>query len=105
MSPAGRVAGPARDLFLAMNGVALRAAPAGDAVAAPPAWDRLDEIAVPTLILCGDLDFPHLQDRCAHIARTIPEAENRSLAGVAHLPSLERPDEITAILKAFLAAL
>jgi pimeloyl-ACP methyl ester carboxylesterase len=52
----GRVVGPARDLFLEMNGRALRAENPGKQAEIPAAWPRLGEITVPTLIMIGRLD-------------------------------------------------
>jgi pimeloyl-ACP methyl ester carboxylesterase len=53
-------------------------------------------------VLWGDRDFPHIQERCRHIATTMPNASGRMLTGMAHLPSLERPAEITDLLAAFI---
>jgi pimeloyl-ACP methyl ester carboxylesterase len=99
----GRVTGPARDLFLDMNGIALRLPPFGSDVDVEPLFHRLAEVAVPTLIVWGDLDFPHVQQRCRHLAATIPHAESHEMTGVAHLPSLERPADMTALIAAFVA--
>lgn len=49
----GRVGGPARELFLDMNGRAVRADDPGEQAEIPPAWPRLGEIAVPTLVMIG----------------------------------------------------
>ena len=46
----GRVRGEPRELFLEMNGRALRAPDPGGQAQPPDAWSRLSEIAVPTLI-------------------------------------------------------
>lgn len=101
----GRVSGPDRDLFLNMNAIALRALSPGEEREEAPAWLRLNEIRAPTLVVCGDLDFPHLQDRCAHIARTVPGARSVILPGTAHLPSLEQPERFNAVLNEFLNSL
>ncbi|MDQ2138812.1 alpha/beta hydrolase [Alcaligenaceae bacterium B3P038] len=101
----GRVTGAARQLFLDMNGIALRSPPTGTNVDTAPAFDRLGEIAVPTLVLAGDLDFPHIQDRARHTAATIPNARFQALGGVAHLPSLEPANPIAHHVQAFIASL
>jgi pimeloyl-ACP methyl ester carboxylesterase len=100
LAPEGRVGGDARQLFLEMNGRILRAAPAAntDTVSC---YARLGEIRVPTLVIWGNLDFPHIQDRARHVAATIPHARGHELPGAAHLPSLERPGEITALIEGF----
>lgn len=100
----GRVTGPARDLFLDMNGIALRAVPLGTEEPASPAWPRLAEIAAPALVVVGDLDFPHVRERAAHLASVLPQAAPlHVMSGTAHLPNLERPDEFAARLADFLA--
>lgn len=99
----GRVAGPARDLLLDMNGSALRAPPFGSDVDIRPFFHRLGDVVVPTLVIWGDLDFPHVQERCRHIAAVVPGAERREIAGVAHLPNLERPAEVTTLISEFVA--
>lgn len=96
-----RVTGAARATFVAMN-EAIR--PAGKDIDVTPNYDRLAGIALPTLVLCGDLDFPHIQARCRHLAATIPKAILRMLPGLAHLPSLENPDAVAEPLAEFLAA-
>jgi pimeloyl-ACP methyl ester carboxylesterase len=98
----GRVTGQARQLFLEMNAIALRAPPIGSSLDAVSAFERLVEIAVPSLVACGDFDFPHIQKRCRHIAATMPNASWQELAGAAHLPSLDRPVEVSRLLAEFI---
>jgi pimeloyl-ACP methyl ester carboxylesterase len=101
----GRVAGPPRDLFTAMNERIL-AHPELDGERAPAdAWTRLEEIRAPARILCGDLDFPHMADLARTIAARMPGAALVPLRGVAHMPMLERPDAMTAEVRAFLDGL
>lgn len=99
----GRVQGPVRELFLAMNGIALAAPVIGRILQPAPAWNRLDQIAAPVRILCGDLDVPHIRARCHELAAALPDARLEILPGVAHLPSLEQPDLVTAHLWDLLA--
>ncbi len=101
LSAENRVTGAARATFVAMN-EAIR--PAGKDIDVAPNYDRLAEIAVPALVLCGDLDFPHIQARCRHLAATIPRANLQMLPGLGHLPSLEAPDAVAGPLAEFLAA-
>ncbi|MBO1079993.1 alpha/beta fold hydrolase [Roseomonas haemaphysalidis] len=98
----GRVAGEARRLFLDMHAIALRSPPTGLNRDVAPAYGRLGEIAVPTLVLWGALDFPHIQGRCRHIVATLPNAEGHALAEASHLPSLDLPDRITDLICGFL---
>lgn len=99
----GRVKGPARDFFAAMHDAILRMPPSGRDIDQPPAYARLGELAMPTLVLWGDLDLPHIQDRCRHVLATARDAAGRALVGTAHLPNLERPDEVMAEIAAFAA--
>ena len=102
LQPEGRVAGEARRLFLDMNAIALRSPPIGANLDVAPTFQRLGEISAPSLVLWGDLDFPHIQERCRHIATTIPKGAGHMLTGTAHLPSLERPTEVTNLLAGFI---
>ncbi len=97
----GRVGGAARELFLDMNGIALRAQPRGTEIEPAPAADRLHQIQVPTLLIWGDLDFPHLLTRCQRMATQLPQVRCEVLPGTAHLPNLEQPERFNRTLLAF----
>lgn len=103
--PEGRVGGLARVLFLDMNRRALAAPNAGPRREPPPAWDRLGQVAVPTLVTVGDLDLPHVRERAARVAERIAGACLVALPGVAHLPMLETRTELAEALRGFLAEL
>jgi pimeloyl-ACP methyl ester carboxylesterase len=102
LQPEGRVTGEARRLFLDMNAIALRSPPIGSNLDVAPAFDRLGAISAPSLVIWGDLDFPHIQERCRHTATTMSNGSGHMLTGTAHLPSLERPTEITGLLAEFI---
>ena len=102
-SPIGRVTGAPRGLFNDMNGIALRAETLGNAIEPPSAaYPRLSEIRVPTLVIWGDLDFPHIQARCVEIIRLIPGASFVVINGAAHLPSLEMPEIVSDAIGRFI---
>ncbi|WP_428247794.1 alpha/beta fold hydrolase [Ferrovibrio sp.] len=105
LQPEGRVAGAARDLFLDMNCIALRSPPVGANTDAVANYLRLGEISAPARIVCGEHDFPHIQERCRHMAQVIPRASFQPLANAAHLPSLEQPAAVNALLLPFLESL
>jgi pimeloyl-ACP methyl ester carboxylesterase len=105
LAPEARVQGSARELFLDMNGIALRAPPSGTNRDSVTAFQRLREIAMPTLVIQGDLDFPHIQERSRYIAATIPNATHRELHGVAHVPSVEQPERVTSLIVEFVKRL
>ncbi|MGH6893408.1 MAG: alpha/beta fold hydrolase [Dongiaceae bacterium] len=101
-SAEGRVAGAARDLFLVMNTIPLRSSSPGRDTPAADSFDRLEEIAVPTMIIWGDLDFPHLQERCKELSRRIKGVTSEIMPATAHLPNLEQPERFNELLKRFL---
>ncbi|WP_421989641.1 alpha/beta fold hydrolase [Roseococcus sp.] len=103
LAPEGRVTGPARELLLEMNAIALRSPPNGRNLDVAPAFPRLDDIATPSLVICGDLEFPHIQERCCRIAAVMRNGSCHALAGSAHLPSLDRPAEVTGLIMDFIA--
>lgn len=102
LAPEGRVGGPARQLFLDMNAIVLRSPPAGSNLDVAPAYPRLGEIAAPSLVIWGDLEFPHIQERSRHIAMRMVNGVGHELTGTAHVPSLDRPAEITGLITEFI---
>ena len=98
----GRVAGEARWLFLDMNAIALGSPSIGADLDVGSASDRLGEVTAPSLVICGDLDFPHVQERCHRIASELANGSGRVLIGVAHLPSVERPADLTRLIAGFI---
>ena len=101
----GRVDGPARELFLEMNGRALRADETGEGAELPAAWPRLGEITAPTLVLVGRLDVEDIQMIDEQAAALIPGAQLKFLDGVAHVPHLEGDPATLAEISAFVDAL
>jgi 3-oxoadipate enol-lactonase len=69
----------------------------------PSASERLGEVNVPTLVLTGDEDVADIHRVADRLVAGIPGAERVTMAGAAHLPSLEHPDEFDRIVLAFLA--
>jgi pimeloyl-ACP methyl ester carboxylesterase len=70
----------------------------------PPVGGRLGEIRCPTLVLVGEADVADMQAIAAHVAASVENARLVSIADAAHLPSLERAEEVNALLLDFLAA-
>lgn len=105
LSEEGRVAGPARKLFFEMNAKVLQAPPLNHEVAPKPAYDRLDDLDLPVLLICGELDFPHIKDRQTMLAKLILGARAKTMPGTAHLPSLEQPEAFNRLLAEFLDGL
>lgn len=101
----GRITGELRASFLQKNLAALRAPAAGANLDTAPAFPRLAEITAPSRIIWGGFDFPHIQERSRLIAATLPNGSGCAIAEAAHLPSLERPQEVTRLITDFLAGL
>jgi pimeloyl-ACP methyl ester carboxylesterase len=68
----------------------------------PPAETRRAELDVPTLVVVGDADLPELRELAAALAAELPDARLATIAGAGHLPSIERPAELNALLVEFL---
>lgn len=105
LSSENRVTGPARDLFLDMNGWALRHAPLNHEQSAPDAADHLHRLMQPAFVIWGDADFPHIKDRSRLIANTIPGARHLVMEDCAHLPNMERPAQFDEAILDFLTGL
>ena len=95
----GRVGGEARALFLAMNAVVIaNDLPEGAGASGLDCWARLEELHQPAVVACGELDARFLRERSAVLADRLPTGTYRSLPGVAHLPSVERPDLVADLV-------
>ena len=101
----GRVGGAVRELFLDMNAIALGKPELTQEEQRPPAWPRVSEVGAPTLLLVGDEDFTALIDRHEHLSEEMPNAFAAVLEGVAHIPSIERPELVNSMLLEFLDAI
>jgi 3-oxoadipate enol-lactonase len=60
------------------------------------------DILCPTLVIVGDQDQPYMLAAADRYAAEIPGARKAVIAGAAHIPSLERPDEFDALVLDFL---
>jgi pimeloyl-ACP methyl ester carboxylesterase len=69
----------------------------------PDTRHRLAEITTPALVVIGTSDAPGLVELSAHLAESLPAAELVELADTGHLPSMERPAEVNALLRKFLS--
>ena len=99
--PEGRVGGPARDLALAMNRVVIANGESGsDGASGLDAASRLREIAIPVVVACGELDVPLKLRRSSELADELHNGSYTALPGRAHLPYLEAPHEVAALITA-----
>jgi 3-oxoadipate enol-lactonase len=65
----------------------------------PSALDRLGEVIVPTLVLQGGHDLDAIVAAADAVTAGIPGAERIDWPHVAHLPSLERPDDVADLVE------
>ncbi|PLK73253.1 3-oxoadipate enol-lactonase [Rhizobium sp. TH135] len=63
------------------------------------------KIAVPTLCVVGDQDGATPPDLVLSLARLIPSARYEVISGAGHIPCVEQPEALTAVIEAFLAPL
>ncbi len=102
-APEGRVEGARRALALDMNRIALHADSPGHEPAPPvEAWSRLSEVRCPVLVVVGDLDLGHIQQRSRAVASQIPGAQLTIMEEAAHLPGFEQPAAFASLLRTFL---
>jgi 3-oxoadipate enol-lactonase len=84
--------------------------PAAYRIGAEAVWladqrDRLGEIAVPTLVICGEDDKPTPPDLSRELAAMIPGAQLAMMARAGHLTNLEQPARFNALVDDFLQGL
>ena len=66
---------------------------------------RLGEVAVPTLVIVGELDLDDMQAIAARLEDEIPGADGARIDATAHVPSMERPQQFDRLVLGFLARL
>ncbi|GAB3157558.1 alpha/beta hydrolase [Amycolatopsis stemonae] len=65
----------------------------------PDTRHRLAEITTPAQVVIGTSDALGLVELSHHLAESLPNAELVELADTGHLPAMERPDEVNALLR------
>ncbi len=68
-----------------------------------PLWDQLDQLAMPVLVMAGQLDERYAALGKEMVARIGASAELALVAGAGHAAHLERPALFAAALRAFFA--
>jgi 3-oxoadipate enol-lactonase len=58
-------------------------------------------IDVPTLCVVGDQDGSTPPDLVLSLARLVPGAHYEVIAGAGHIPCVEQPETLTAMIRAF----
>ncbi len=101
---AGRVTGPVRELFLAMNEIHLHHPRLTQEERPESAFDSVGSIQAPTLLVVGELDCADIIAIHEDLSEELENAFAVVLEDTAHLPSLERPDLFDPLLLEFLEA-
>jgi 3-oxoadipate enol-lactonase len=60
-------------------------------------------ITAPTLVVRGSLDWPDVAAAAQRFVEEMPDAREAVVDGCAHLPTLERPDEVARLILDFVA--
>ncbi|MGZ3713863.1 MAG: alpha/beta fold hydrolase, partial [Ktedonobacterales bacterium] len=68
--------------------------------AQPPLYERLSELAIPVLLIAGELDAKYWAI-ARDMAVSMSHAEVRIVAGAGHTVHLERPDQFDALVLEF----
>jgi 3-oxoadipate enol-lactonase len=81
--------------------------PASYRIGAEAVWladqsERVHEIRVPTLVVCGDQDHVTPPALSRELAQLIPGARCEIIEGAGHLTNLERPDTFNTLVGAFI---
>ena len=72
------------------------------AIPPKPAFPRLNEIRISTLILVGEADIPDVHAHAGAIEAGIPNARRVVVSGTGHLMYLEKPEEFSRIVLNFI---
>jgi pimeloyl-ACP methyl ester carboxylesterase len=64
---------------------------------------QLDHISAPTQVVTGHHDFDFFQNIGRYLAQGLREAELEELSWAGHLPTLERPSEMTSRIRQWLS--
>ena len=51
------------------------------------------------LVVRGELDWPDVERAAERFVRELPDAREVVIDGVAHLPAVERPDEVARVIR------
>jgi 3-oxoadipate enol-lactonase len=65
---------------------------------------RPERVVAPTLVVSGAHDLPDFRETAVELGAALPHARHVELPWAGHLPSLERPAEVTALILAHLDA-
>jgi pimeloyl-ACP methyl ester carboxylesterase len=71
----------------------------------PPAFTKLNQIRIPTILIVGDWDVKGMQLMAKRLHELIPGSKLRVIKGADHIANTSRPEEFNAIVTSFLEQL
>ena len=102
---AGEVDDDLRELVFEMQRAAFATDDEGDERELEPGpGEQLETITQPVLIVLGEHDVPWVESCAHHLVEQLTDAQLEIVDDAAHLPSLEQPERVTALLRRFLSA-
>jgi pimeloyl-ACP methyl ester carboxylesterase len=102
VDPAVRAQASAMNRIAVKNGTFFIADAAPLNPLTPPAFGRLHEIDVPTLIIAGSLDSPEIVRAADIMAAEIKGAKKLIIPDTAHVPNMEQPEVFNQAVLSFL---
>lgn len=67
-----------------------------------PAFDRLQDINIPVLVIVGQHDTPYILAAANYMQEHIRVVQKVEIEDAAHLPNMDHPHEFQAVVKSFL---
>jgi pimeloyl-ACP methyl ester carboxylesterase len=67
-----------------------------------PAFDQLQDLKVPVLVVVGEHDTPYIRAAADYMAEKIPHVQKVAMLDAAHLPNMEHPHQFQTIVEDFL---
>src|SRR5438128_5405965 len=71
----------------------------------PPAFTKLDQIRIPTILIVGDQDVKGMQTMTKRLHELISGSKLKVIRGADHIANMSRPEEFNAIVSSFLGQL
>lgn len=97
-----------RNLLYEMNRLALSHEVKGLGKRLPntetPAFDRLESLNIPVLIIVGSHDTPYILAAADYIKEKVKLANNIIIEDAAHLPNMDQPQEFQRAIEKFLSS-
>ncbi|MGH9276009.1 MAG: alpha/beta fold hydrolase [Acidimicrobiales bacterium] len=70
----------------------------------PPSASRLQHLAVPVLVMVGELDIDMVQSVAADLENGVPNARRVVMPDVGHMTNMEAPEAVNNVIDEFLAS-